>query len=72
MQLLLAKDMCTFWRLRPVPVANRSEQVVKSTPITISDTVVEEGGVKKTVIMTVTTTTRTVTQVVPGAISNCQ
>jgi len=66
--LLVAKDMCTFWRLRPVPAANRSEQVVENKPITTSDTVVEEGGVdsEKTVITTVTTTTRTVTRVVPG------
>jgi len=57
---------CTFWRLRPVPAANRPEQVVENEPITTSDTVVEEGGVEKAVITTVTTTTRTVTQVVPG------
>jgi len=66
--LFLGKDVCTFWRLRPV--GNRHEQVVKNTPITTNEPIVEGpgAGVKKTVITTtsVTTTTRTVTRVVPG------
>jgi hypothetical protein len=66
MQLFLGKDMCTFWRLSPV--ANRQEHVVGNTPVTTNETIVEGGGVRKTVITTtsVTTTTRTVTRVVPG------
>ena len=70
MQLFLGKDMCTFWRL--CPVANRQEHVVGNTPVTTNETIVEGGGVRKTVITTVitttsvTTTTRTVTRVVPG------
>jgi len=65
-QPFLANDLCTFWRLRPV--ADRSEQVVENKPITTNEIVVEGGGVKKTVIttMSMTTTTKTVTRVVPS------
>jgi len=63
---VLANDLCTFWRLRPV--ADRSEQVVENTPITTNEIVVEGGGVKKTVLttMSMTTATRTITRVVPS------
>jgi hypothetical protein len=66
MQSVLANDLCTFWRLRPV--AERSEQVVENAPIMTNEMVVEGGGVKKTVIttMSMTTTTRTTTRVVPS------
>ena len=49
-------------------MANRQEHVVGNTPVTTNETIVEGGGVRKTVITTtsVTTTTRTVTRVVPG------
>jgi len=63
-QLSLGKDMYTFWRLRPVAI--RHEKVVWNRLITANETIVEGGGVKKTLIKTVTTTTRTVTRVVPG------
>jgi len=65
-QTFLANDLCTFWRLRPV--ANRSEKVVENKPIATNEIVVEGGGVKKTVIttMSMTTTTKTVTRVVPS------
>jgi hypothetical protein len=56
--------MYTFWRLRPV--ANRLEQVCREYAEHDEWAVVEGGGEKKTVIKTVTTTTRTVTRVVPG------
>ena len=49
-------------------MGNRHEQVVRNTPITTNETIVEGGGVKKTLITTtsVMTTTRTVMRVVPG------
>jgi len=64
--LFLGKEFCTFWRLRLV--ANRDEQVVRNAPITMNETIVEGGGVTKTVITTtsVTTTTRTVKRIIPG------
>jgi len=62
----LANDLCTFWRV--CPVANRSEKVVEDKPITTNEIVIEGGGVKKTLIttMSMTTTTKTVTRVVPS------
>lgn len=49
-------------------MAHRSEQVVENKPITTNEIVIEGGGVKKTVIttMSMSTTTRTVTRVVPS------
>jgi len=57
--------MCTYWRLRPH--ARRPDQVVETVPIATSEVVVQGGGMTGTITTTsVATTTRTVTQIVPG------
>ena len=61
------------WWLRPLARRrSEEEQVLKNSPIAMSETVVRAGGVTMTVTTTtttglnVTTTTKTVTRIVPG------
>ena len=60
------------WWLRPLARrGSEEEQVVENAPIAVSETVVRAGGVTTTVTtamtsLNVTTTTKTVTWIVPG------
>ena len=60
-------SMCTYLRLRPP--ARCLNQVVETVPITTSEAVVQGGVMTRTITNTctsVTTSMRTVTQIIPG------
>jgi len=61
--LLLANDLCTYWRLRRL--AKRSERVIECAPVTISETVIRGDGMAKTVVTNRNVVTTTITRIIP-------